>query len=390
MLYLKGHAITFTSISNHMHTLLKENNTVGFTKNSLKILEETLIREISPNEFSMPEKDLIANSYVLLTPIDLLVFVKTLSSVISKDDTSIYPLESLVNRIILEEKKIDYISQALCLDNQKKTTRSQVKFIQTLSQMCNLKVNKKSDETGLDMFAINGQQSTHFYNFILSKYHQSKAQLFQDIFVLFILNQKLGGTFLEFGATDGVELSNSFMLEKHYGWRGVLAEPSPQWHKKLKSNRPKTQIIKDCIYSETDKILDFFISDIGVLSTLAEFKESDKLSMTSNSNARNKSGYNVKVSTVSLNDVFVNYFNSQPIDYMSVDTEGSELVILDSFDFHRFGPKVLTVEHNFSDNESKLDKLLEQNNYERVFKMHSQFDGWYVKKSCLKLAGSTK
>jgi len=100
-----------------------------------------------------------------------------------------------------------------------------------------------------------------FYSYILANSRSSKAQLFQDLFVLFMLNEKRGGTFLEFGATDGVELSNSFLLESKYGWRGVLAEPSPQWHKKLKENRPNSNIITECIYSETGKKLDFFVSD---------------------------------------------------------------------------------------------------------------------------------
>ena len=56
---------------------------------------------------------------------------------------------------------------------------------------------------------------------------------------------------------------------------------------------------------------------------------------------RNKSGHNHKVLSISLNDVFIKYFNSSPIDYMSVDTEGSELLILENFDFKNFLQKLL-------------------------------------------------
>ncbi|MBT7908736.1 MAG: hypothetical protein HN582_14785, partial [Marinovum sp.] len=107
-----------------------------------------------------------------------------------------------------------------------------------------------------------------FYSHVLRSHNISTSQLFQDLFVLFIHNEKTNGTFLEFGATNGVELSNSFMLEQKFGWTGVLAEPSPQWHSKLFENRPNTTILTDCIYSETGKKLDFFVSDKGVLSTL--------------------------------------------------------------------------------------------------------------------------
>ena len=179
-----------------------------------------------------------------------------------------------------------------------------------------------------------------FYGFVLQYDTESYSQLYQDLFALFILNQKKGGSFLEFGATNGIELSNTALLEKKFGWHGVLAEPSPQWHKQLKKNRPEANIITDCIYSETGQNLDFFVSKSGVLSTLEEFRQSDISSMPGNTASRNKSGHTVKVSTISLNDVFIKYFNSKPIDFMSVDTEGSELLILKNFNFKKFGPNV--------------------------------------------------
>jgi hypothetical protein len=54
----------------------------------------------------------------------------------------------------------------------------------------------------------------------------SKSQLGQDIFALFTSNFKTGGTFLEIGAADGITLSNSYILEKYFGWTGVLCEPA--------------------------------------------------------------------------------------------------------------------------------------------------------------------
>jgi FkbM family methyltransferase len=225
-----------------------------------------------------------------------------------------------------------------------------------------------------------GEDFLNFYSYLLSNNKSSNAQLFQDLFVLFILKEKRGGTFLEFGATDGVQLSNSFLLENKFGWRGVLAEPSPQWHKKLNENRPTSNIITECIYSESEKNLDFFVSDSGALSTLEQFRNSDISSMPLNTEARNSKGYRYQVSTISLNDVFVKYFQSTPIDYMSVDTEGSELLILENFDFKKFAPKIVTVEHNFTDMQDKLDDLFKKNNYVRVFKEHTQFDAWYILK----------
>lgn len=223
------------------------------------------------------------------------------------------------------------------------------------------------------------QELLDFYSFIFKNREISHSQLFQDLFVLFKLGNKRKGRFLEFGATNGKELSNSYLLEKNFEWEGILAEPSPQWEKSLKENRPRTKIINECIYSESGTMIDFFVSKKGVLSTINEFRESDIESIPGNTKARNEEGYLVKVPTISLNDVFIKYFNGEKIDYMSVDTEGSELLILSKFNFEKYGPKIVTVEHNFTSAQKNLDNLFEENNYKRFFPQQTQFDSWYIR-----------
>ena len=210
-----------------------------------------------------------------------------------------------------------------------------------------------------------------------------KSQLYQDVFASFVIGKQFDKTFLEFGATDGLELSNSFMLENTLNWSGVLSEPSPQWHEVLKENRKYTKIIKKCIWSESGKILDFFMSDRGNFSTLNEFIDSDKYSMPLNTESRKKAGKLITVETISLNDVIKEYFNNTSPSYISIDTEGSEFKILESFNFENYRPKVFTVEHNFTELQSKIDELMVSKNYERIFRKLTSFDAWYVSKEAL-------
>ena len=228
--------------------------------------------------------------------------------------------------------------------------------------------------------ALNDQNRRFLKNFIDSFKNKKgiKSQLYQDVFASFVVGNKFDKTFLEFGATDGIEFSNSYMLENRLGWKGVLSEPSPQWHDSLKNNRKNTKIITQCIWSKSKETLDFFMSDAGVYSTINDFVDNDKNSMPANTKLRKKTGKIISVKTISLNDVVKEYFNNISPSYISVDTEGSEYEILKSFNFNSFRPKIITVEHNYTDIEIKVDNLMNDNNYKRVFKNLTDFDAWYV------------
>lgn len=79
--------------------------------------------------------------------------------------------------------------------------------------------------------ALNNDKNAHL---LLKYFVSSKAQLRQDLFALSYLDFKKNGYFVEFGATNGVDLSNTYLMEKEFGWNGILAEPAVVWHKDLK------------------------------------------------------------------------------------------------------------------------------------------------------------
>lgn len=216
------------------------------------------------------------------------------------------------------------------------------------------------------------------------KIENFQSQIYQDIFASFIVGDKYDKTFLEFGATDGLDISNSYTLESSFNWKGVLSEPSPQWHEALKKNRKNSKIITKCIWKESGKKLDFFMSDFGSLSTIKDFVESDKISIPTNTEIRLKSGKTISVETISLNDVIKEYFNSICPSYISIDTEGSEYEILKAFDLDNFRPKVFTIEHNHTENETKIDEHLITNGYVRIFRKLTTFDAWYIPYEILK------
>lgn len=202
--------------------------------------------------------------------------------------------------------------------------------------------------------------------------HLSKSQILQDLFVLHELGEKEDGYFVEFGATNGIDSSNSYMLEKFYHWNGILAEPGRIWHERLKENR-RCKIDHRCIWSQTGQDLEFNQVIEPELSTINAYSGADRYRQS------RADGSKYYVETISLNDLLGTYGAPPVIDYMSIDTEGSEYQILSAFDFEKYYIKIITCEHNYTDARDKLFTLLSAKGYKRKFQEFSQVDDWYVK-----------
>ena len=56
-----------------------------------------------------------------------------------------------------------------------------------------------------------------FLKYCARNMDKAHAQFFQDLLVLFLLEEKRDGYFIEFGAMEGVKLSNTFLLENSFG-----------------------------------------------------------------------------------------------------------------------------------------------------------------------------
>ena len=206
---------------------------------------------------------------------------------------------------------------------------------------------------------------------LLSK---SRSQLRQDLFVLSeTKSKKKEGYFVEFGATNGIDLSNTYLLETEFSWTGILAEPARVWEKQLKANRPNAAIETLCVWKDSNSILTFNETDVPELSTVNSFSDKDLHGDT------RSAGKKYEVQTISLSDLLVKHRAPKHIDYLSIDTEGSEFEILNAFDFNKFSIGIITVEHNFTPQRELIFALLTSHGYKRKYEEISQWDDWYVK-----------
>jgi FkbM family methyltransferase len=206
---------------------------------------------------------------------------------------------------------------------------------------------------------------------LISEHEGSFAQLFQDLWVLFELDHKRGGFFVEFGAADGIYLSNTYLLEKAYGWTGILAEPVPVWHDALRQNR-KAYVIPKCVARASGQLVKIRVpksspeysstlGDINQLVHKGQFRAFDSL----------------EVETISLNDLLEEGKAPSEIDYVSIDVEGSEVEVIESFDFSRWCVRLFTIEHNTPERAAVIERILGAHGYRRCFREYSLFDGWY-------------
>jgi FkbM family methyltransferase len=197
----------------------------------------------------------------------------------------------------------------------------------------------------------------------------SRSQIRQDIFVLAELDFKQDGYFVEFGATNGVELNNTLMMEAEFGWTGILAEPAAGWHADLRKNR-KAVIDTRVVWKDSGEVVKFTETASAINSSISSFVKT----------SRKMRGKTYDVETVSLNDLLEQHNAPAVIDYISIDTEGSEFDILSTVDFDRWSFRVMTVEHNHEEpRRQEVCDLLTAKGYTRVRKAVSRFDDWYVK-----------
>jgi len=201
------------------------------------------------------------------------------------------------------------------------------------------------------------------------------SQLGQDQSVLEFYKNKREGYFIEVGASDGIEFSNTFLLEKEYGWKGICVEPLPGKMDDLKKNRPNSICIDKAVYNKTGLKLNFDIAhNFDLLSGL-----SDTICHLHKERVDNNKT-TIVVETITLDDMLEQANAPSFIDYMSLDVEGVEFEILQACDFskHTFG--LIDVEHNWIEpKRSQIRDLLLSNGY--VYLKENKWDDSYAHES---------
>jgi FkbM family methyltransferase len=196
----------------------------------------------------------------------------------------------------------------------------------------------------------------------------SYSQFGQDLDIIEFLNHKQNGYFIDIGAADGIDLSNTYLLENKYNWNGICIEPQNFYYKHLIKNR-NCHTDNSLLFSEKGKVFNFSLSNNG-LAGITDYI--DKHHHVKNSKQTKKT-------TDTLNNILIKYNAPRYIDYVSLDTEGSELEILKGIDFNKYKIGIMNIEHNFVEpRRTNIRKFLENNGYK--FYKEKDVDDFYISK----------
>lgn len=201
-----------------------------------------------------------------------------------------------------------------------------------------------------------------FISFLISSTHIFSSASHGDAFAAMLLGR--GKTFVDIGAWEPILNSETYALEKYFGWSGALIEPNPSLAEKLLEHRSSSVIQAALVPSH--RAGDYVYLNIGESSDTADV-----------SLAR-RGPQSVQVPSISWTEVLARHGNP---DAVFIDIEGGELGLLDEIIGGGLRPKLIVVETLF--NRQILYTLMLSAGYQPVLEILSGYNGWFVDKHLL-------
>jgi FkbM family methyltransferase len=204
----------------------------------------------------------------------------------------------------------------------------------------------------------------------------SKSQLGQDFFALATSNGGVNKFFIEIGGGDPIISSNSYLLQKGYGWKGIIVEPNPKFIDLILSERCQDGDVELYPFAIAEKEGTSDFLPIGLIGTLPECIDGDfhgkqRRQLLSEQKL-------IKIEKKSPKTFVEEVVNGRKIDFLSVDTEGSEWEIIKNWPFEACKPHAICVEVNNRAWKLELTSFLISQGYSQKMEAMSKFDSWFI------------
>ncbi|MFM1799967.1 MAG: hypothetical protein RLZZ117_2245 [Cyanobacteriota bacterium] len=185
----------------------------------------------------------------------------------------------------------------------------------------------------------------------------------EELLLYNFFGKKKSGFFIEVGAYNGIDLSNTYFFEA-LGWHGLLIEPDPSLYAQCLRSRPHSKVLNVAASDQPGSLR--FTTAVGRewLSFSGENREREQRVLAEGGQLAQKD-----VPCLTLNAILADY--REPIDFISIDVEGHELSVLSGFDLQRFAPRVVLLEQSPSAHQTVIDAYLSQRGYRRADELGS-------------------
>ena len=182
----------------------------------------------------------------------------------------------------------------------------------------------------------------------------------------------IGGC-IDVGATDGKNINNTRYFEQN-GWYCLCIEPNPAYYHQCEANRKNTLMY--AISDINDDNVDFNVVSIdGNEEAGTSLRVDDRL-IEDCKKIGDVQTRVIKTNVRTLDYCIDNHYKFDKIDFVSIDTEGTELDVLKGFDIIKWQPKLFIIENNYNDN--KMEEYLEKFGYKKD--QRKDINDFYVKK----------
>lgn len=155
------------------------------------------------------------------------------------------------------------------------------------------------------------------------------------------------GFFVEAGANDGYDQSNTYFLERARGWRGVLVEPVPTLFEEARRERPSSKVFNCALVAEDHPGETVTLRYGGLMTTVAGFRESADEDAAwvaaAHEVAQEEPEHEFTVVARTLSSV-LDEARAPEIDLLSLDVEGFEPQVLAGLDLDRHAPRFALIE----------------------------------------------
>jgi FkbM family methyltransferase len=157
--------------------------------------------------------------------------------------------------------------------------------------------------------------------------------------------------YLDIGANHPTELSNTFLLYRLCA-SGVLVEPDPDLCAALKNKRRRDTVLNVGAAFDVRRSARLKRLTARAFNTFSAEKAHDVTEASKNWKPDQRQAIvdEIDVKLVPINDILAEHF-STGVDFISIDTEGVDMQILQSIDFNRYKPKMVCVENSRPQNE---------------------------------------